>query len=376
MKDILLQEGQKLHAKMCEINDYIYANPELGNEEFKSSSKLIAFLEEHNFTVEKGLLGIETSFKAIYDSKKPGATIGYLCEYDALPEIGHGCGHNMIGVMSSAAGIALSKVIDEIGGKIIVYGTPAEETNGAKVVFAEEGIFDELDVAMLVHPSDVNMKSGTTQALYPLEFRYKGKTAHAASCPQNGVNALNSVIQLFNGIDALRQHVTPDVRMHGIIVKGGVAANIVPDEAVAQFYFRAATKETLDDILEKVKRIAEGAALMTGATLEMERYEFPNDNLVTNENLSEAFNENLRAIGITEIKPPKSSGSSDIGNVSHKVPTIHPYIQVSSCKAPGHTVELAEATVSDLGHERLLTGAMALAYTGYDVLLGKVNLER
>ena len=376
MKDILLQEGQKLHAKMCEINDYIYSNPELGNEEFKSSSKLIAFLEEHNFTVEKGLLGIETSFRAIYDSKKPGATIGYLCEYDALPEIGHGCGHNMIGVMSSAAGIALSKVIDEIGGKIIVYGTPAEETNGAKVVFAEEGIFDELDVAMLVHPSDVNMKSGTTQALYPLEFRYKGKTAHAASCPQNGVNALNSVIQLFNGIDALRQHVTPDVRMHGIIVKGGVAANIVPDEAVAQFYFRAATKETLDDILEKVKRIAEGAALMTGATLEMERYEFPNDNLVTNENLSEAFNENLRALGITEIKPPKSSGSSDIGNVSHKVPKIHPYIQVSSCKAPGHTVELAEATVSDLGHERLLTGAMALAYTGYDVLLGKVNLER
>ena len=165
MKDILLQEGQKLHAKMCEINDYIYSNPELGNEEFKSSSKLIAFLEEHNFTVEKGLLGIETSFRAIYDSKKPGATIGYLCEYDALPEIGHGCGHNMIGVMSSAAGIALSKVIDEIGGKIIVYGTPAEETNGAKVVFAEEGIFDELDVAMLVHPSDVNMKSGTTQAL-------------------------------------------------------------------------------------------------------------------------------------------------------------------------------------------------------------------
>ena len=376
MKNILLEEGKKLHTQMCEISDYIYANPELGNEEFKSSAKLIEFLEEHNFTVEKGLLGIQTSFRATYDSKKPGATIGYLCEYDALPKIGHGCGHNMIGVMSAAAGIALSKVIDEVGGKIIVYGTPAEETNGAKVVFAEEGIFDELDVAMLVHPSDVNMKSGTTQALYPLEFRYKGKTAHAASCPQDGVNALNSVIQLFNGIDALRQHVTPDVRMHGIIVKGGVAANVVPDEAVAQFYFRAATKETLEDVLAKVKNIAQGAALMTGATLEMERYEFPNDNLVTHENLSEAFNQNLRELGITEIAPPKSSGSSDIGNVSHKVPTIHPYIQVSSCPAPGHTVELAEATVSDLGHERLLTGAMALAYTGYDVLLGKVDLAR
>ena len=374
MKDILLQEGQKLHAKMCEINDYIYANPELGNEEFKSSSKLIAFLEEHNFTVEKGLLGIETSFRAIYDSKKPGATIGYLCEYDALPEIGHGCGHNMIGVMSSAAGIALSKVIDEIGGKIIVYGTPAEETNGAKVVFAEEGIFDELDVAMLVHPSDVNMKSGTTQALYPLEFRYKGKTAHAASCPQNGVNALNSVIQLFNGIDALRQHVTPDVRMHGIIVKGGVAANIVPDEATAQFYFRADKKETLDDLLIKVKKIAEGAALMTGATLEMTRYELPNDNLITNENLSEAFTENLKALGITDIHESRKCGSSDIGNVSHKTPTIHPFIGITNCPLTSHTVEMADATTTKLGHERLLIGALALAYTGYDVLTNKVEL--
>lgn len=374
MKDILLQEGQKLHAKMCEINDYIYANPELGNEEFKSSSKLIAFLEEHNFTVEKGLLGIETSFRAIYDSKKPGATIGYLCEYDALPEIGHGCGHNMIGVMSSAAGIALSKVIDEIGGKIIVYGTPAEETNGAKVVFAEEGIFDELDVAMLVHPSDVNMKSGTTQALYPLEFRYKGKTAHAASCPQNGVNALNSVIQLFNGIDALRQHVTPDVRMHGIIVKGGVAANIVPDEAVAQFYFRAAKKETVMELVEKVKNIAQGAALMTGATLEMERFELPYDDLRTHENLSEVFNENLRILGIEDIEENEDFGSSDIGNVSHIVPTIHPNIGISNCRVIGHSREMADATISELGHERLLIGTLALAYTGYDVLTNKVEL--
>ena len=377
MKDILLQEGQKLHAKMCEINDYIYANPELGNEEFKSSSKLIAFLEEHNFTVEKGLLGIETSFRAIYDSKKPGATIGYLCEYDALPEIGHGCGHNMIGVMSSAAGIALSKVIDEIGGKIIVYGTPAEETNGAKVVFAEEGIFDELDVAMLVHPSDVNMKSGTTQALYPLEFRYKGKTAHAASCPQKGVNALNSVIQLFNGIDALRQHVTPDVKMHGIIVKGGVAANIVPDEAVAQFYLRAETREKVYDVLEKVKKIAEGAALMTGATLEMDRYELPYDNLKTNETLSEMFNENLRTLGITEINAPeKSLASSDIGNVSHVAPTIHPYIGLTDCPLSGHTTKMADTTTTDKAHDRLLVAALALAYTGYDVIVKNEDLRK
>ena len=376
MKDILLQEGQKLHAKMCEINDYIYANPELGNEEFKSSSKLIAFLEEHNFTVEKGLLGIETSFKAIYDSKKPGATIGYLCEYDALPEIGHGCGHNMIGAMSCGAGVSLSKVLSEIGGKVIVYGTPAEETNGGKVILAEAGAFDELDAAMIVHPDGETRASGSSSALYPIRFIYKGKTAHAASCPEKGINALNSVIKLFNGIDALRQHVTPDVKMHGIITKGGAAANIVPGEAVADFYFRASTKERLSEVVEKVKKIAEGAALMTGATLEMERYELPYDDLKTNEKLSELFNNNLRELGITDIKEAKATGgSSDIGNVSHVTATIHPYIGLTDCPMVGHSVEMANSTITDKAHDRLLIAALAMAYTGYDIISKNINLE-
>ncbi len=374
MKNILLEEGQKLHKKLCEISDYIYKNPELGNQEYKSVEVLTSFLKEHNFEIEKELLGIETAFRAIYDTKKEGPTIGYLCEYDALPSIGHGCGHNMIGAMSAGAGVILSKVIDKVGGRIIVYGTPAEETNGAKVILAEEGVFDELDVAMMAHPADITAKSGTSMALYPLQFTYKGKTAHAASCPEDGINALNSVIQLFNGIDALRQHVTPDVRMHGIITNGGVAANIVPGEATAQFYFRADKKETLDDLLIKVKKIAEGAALMTGATLEMTRYELPNDNLITNENLSEAFTENLKALGITDIHESRQCGSSDIGNVSHKTPTIHPFIGITNCPITSHTVEMADATTTKLAHERLLIGALALAYTGYDVLTNKVEL--
>ena len=374
MKKILENEGKKIHANLCEISDYIYENPELGNEEFKSSEKLISFLEEHNFQVEREFLGIKTAFRATYDSRKEGLTVGYLCEYDALPEIGHGCGHNMIGTMSAGAGIILSKVLDEVGGKIIVYGTPAEETNGAKVIFAEEGVFDELDAAMMVHPGDKTLASGKSMALYPLQFTYKGKTAHAASCPHEGINALNAVIQLFNGIDALRQHVTPDVRMHGVITQGGVAANIVPDEATAQFYFRAGTKETLDDVLEKVKNIAQGAALMTGATLEMERFELPYDDLRTHENLSEVFNENLRILGIEDIEENEDFGSSDIGNVSHIVPTIHPNIGISNCRVIGHSREMADATISELGHERLLIGTLALAYTGYDVLTNKVEL--
>lgn len=375
MKSILFEKGKEIHKELCEISDFIYHNPELGNEEYKAVEKLTSFLQEHNFEIETEFLGIKTAFRATYDSNKEGPTIGYLCEYDALPEIGHGCGHNMIGAMSAGAGIILSKVLNEIGGKIIVYGTPAEETNGAKVIFAEQGVFDELDVAMMVHPSDKTIESGTSMALYPLQFTYTGKTAHAASCPQEGINALNSVIQLFNGIDALRQHVTPDVRIHGIITNGGVAANIVPDKAVAQFYFRASTKEILDDVLVKVKNIAQGAALMTGSKLEMARYELPNDNLKTNKSLSEAFSKNLRTLGIKDICKAKDTGSSDIGNVSHKTPTIHPYLEISNCSVTGHSVNMADATTTPLAHERLLIGALALAYTGYDVLMNKVNLD-
>lgn len=377
MKERLFSEGKNIHGRLIEISDYIYANPELGNEEYKAVKVLTELLKEHNFEVEEKYLNMDTAFKATFDSGKPGLTVGYLCEYDALPGIGHGCGHNMIGAISAGAGIALSKIINEVGGKVIVYGTPAEETNGAKVIMVEEGAFDELDCAMMVHPNDKTYASGTSSALYPIQFTFKGKTAHAASCPEQGINALNAVIQLFNGIDALRQHVTKDVLMHGIITEGGVAANIVPERAVAQFYIRAAKKATVTEVLEKVKNIARGAALMTGCELEMDRYELPYDDLNTNETLSEAFNENLRSLGITEIHAPKTGGgSSDIGNVSYVTPTIHPYISISNCEVRGHSRELAKATTESLGHERLLTAVLALAYTGYDVLSKKIILNK
>ena len=376
MRKVIYNEAQLIKEKLYEISDYIYNNPELGNQEYKAVEALTRFLKEHGFEIECPYAGMDTAFKATFDSGKEGKNIGYLCEYDALPEIGHGCGHNMIGAMSCGAGVSLSKVLSEIGGKVIVYGTPAEETNGGKVILAEAGAFDELDAAMIVHPDGETRASGSSSALYPIRFIYKGKTAHAASCPEKGINALNSVIQLFNGIDALRQHVTPDVKMHGIITKGGVAANIVPDEAVADFYFRASTKERVTEVIEKVKKIAEGAALMTGATLEMERYELPYDDLKTNEKLSEMFNENLRALGITDINPGKATGgSSDIGNVSHVAPTIHPYIGITDCPMVGHSVEMAKATTTNKAHDRLLIAALAMAYTGYDVIVRNESLR-
>lgn len=377
MKTRIYNEGQLIKERLVEISDYIYNNPELGNEEYKAVEALTTFLKEHDFKIETSIAGMDTAFKATFDSGNPGMTIGYLCEYDALPKIGHGCGHNMIGVMSAGAGVILSKVLHEIGGKVIVYGTPAEETNGGKVILAEAGVFNELDAAMIVHPDGETRASGSSSALYPIRFIYKGKTAHAASCPEKGINALNSIIQLFNGIDALRQHVTPDVRMHGIITKGGVAANIVPDEAIADFYFRAATKEKVTEVVEKVKKIAEGAALMTGATLEMERYELPYDDLNTNETLSEMFNNNLRELGIIDIKEAEATGgSSDIGNVSHVAPTIHPYIGITDCPIVGHSVEMANATTTSKAHDRLLIAALAMAYTGHDVIVKNESLRK
>src|SRR5690625_2467486 len=191
------------------------------------------------------------------------------------------------------AGIALSKVMEQTGGTVIVLGTPAEESDGAKVLMAEQGIFNDIDIAMMAHPGGVSEESGATLALDAIQFAFTGKTSHAAAAPEQGINALDGVIQLFNGINALREHVTPDVRMHGIIPHGGEAANVVPDYAVAQFYFRAKNRTTLDDVVVKAKAIAEAAAQMTGAKVEISNYELSYDNMVTNKALSKAFTANL-----------------------------------------------------------------------------------
>ncbi|MDE5976880.1 MAG: M20 family metallopeptidase [Turicibacter sp.] len=376
MKKELLTIGESLKERLVQMNRFIHDNPEIGNQEYQAVETLTSFLKEHGFEIKCPVAGLDTAFEAVYDSGKPGLAVAYLCEYDALPELGHGCGHNMIGVISAGAGIALSKLINQIGGKVYVFGTPAEETNGAKVTMAEAGLFNTMDAVMMVHPSGFTTESGTSLAMEALQFDYTGRPSHAAASPENGINALNAVIQLFNGVDALRQHVTPDVRMHGIITNGGIAANIVPEHATAQFYIRAATKEYLAIVKEKVLDIAKGAALMTGATLEVSNYELSYDDLKTNAALSKAFNENIRSLGVTDIhKPKKSTGSVDIGNISNICPTIHPYIGISDCEIVGHSQQMVDATITELAHERLITAVVALAYTGYDVLTEAVKLK-
>lgn len=376
MKQILNDNIYKIKDEIRGLNKYLYDNPELGNKEFKSCKKLISILHAHGFNVQDNYIGIPTAFRAEYGSGKP--KIALLCEYDALPDIGHGCGHNMIASIGVCASIALSEAIksDGLTGSLVVLGCPAEETNGAKVAMSDNGVFQDIDAAMMIHPADFSTESGSTLAMQALQFEYAGKAAHAAGNPYDGINALDGVILLFNSINALRQQLKSDVRIHGIIKEGGVAANIIPDRAVAQFYVRSDDKAYLNEVIKKVKNCAYGAATATGCTVDISNYELTYDNLITNTSLEKAFIKNLNAAGVGKILPSKdASGSSDIGNVSHLTPAIHPYIGIAEKHIPSHSREFAEATQTDYAFEMLLKAAYALSATGYDLLTEKSLLS-
>ena len=267
LKELIIANVESNKETYLSTSHEIHAKPEIGNEEFFASGLLTELLEKEGFTVEKAVAGHETSFVARKKSAKPGPSIAFLAEYDALPGLGHACGHNIIGTQSVAAAIAFSKVLDETGGEAVVFGTPAEEggPNGsAKGSFVKHGLVEGIDAAMMIHPFGQTRPTSSSLAVDPLDFEYIGKPAHAAAAPHEGINALDAVIQLFNGINALRQQVPDDVRIHGIITHGGDAPNIIPEYAKARFYIRAATRTRLNDITRRVKAVAEGAALATG----------------------------------------------------------------------------------------------------------------
>lgn len=359
----------EIFGDLKELNEYIYKNPELGRKEFKACEAHKNLLKKYGFEVEENYIGIPTAYLAKYSSGKKGIKIGYLAEYDALPEIGHGCGHNILGTTSIGAGILLKEYIDEFGGEVLIFGTPAEETFGAKVDMAEAGCFDDIDVAMISHPTGKNHeKSGTSQAMEALQFTFRGKTAHAAGDPYNGINALDGVIQFFNSVNALRQQTKDSARIHGIISNGGEAANIIPDLAVANFYIREATTKEMLKLSERVKNCAKGAALATGTSLEIENYEYTFKHLVTNEKLSSIYTKNLELQGIKDIPMSDPTGSSDCGDVSHHCPTIHTYFPISKCELTGHSLEFAKATITDTAYQGMKEAIFALVMTGKDIL--------
>ncbi|MEI2280051.1 M20 family metallopeptidase [Paenibacillus polysaccharolyticus] len=357
-------------SRFKDISSYIGAHPELGNEEYLASARLKEELSYHGFKVQAPILGLETAFIGTYASSEPGPTIALLCEYDALPEIGHACGHHLICMMSLGAAVGLKAIVDEVGGTIKVFGTPAEETRGAKVPMAEAGLFDDCDVALMAHPFYAYEKSGSSLAIDAVQFEFHGKSSHAAASPHEGINALDAVIQTFTGINAFRQQVKSNVRIHGIINSGGQAANIIPDYASAQFYVRAATRKELNVLTERVIQIAQGAALQTGCKLVTSNYETSYDEMVTNETFSDAFSQNLMELGIPqeEIVSGNDHGSMDIGNVSLRCPAIHPYIRVVDEVHTLHSIEFRDLALQERALDGMILGAKALAATAYDVL--------
>lgn len=345
----------------------IHTNPELSFEEVRSAAALIAPLRAAGFEIEERLGDMPTAFRAIFDSGKPGPTIALLAEYDALVDLGHACGHNLIGTASITAALALKEGFPDLCGRIEVIGTPAEEEGGGKIILADKGVFDHHDAVMMFHPRDKTMVVRGGLACVDAVFKFYGKAAHAASAPQNGVSALDAVIHTFVGINSLRQFFTDDVRVHGIITNGGSATNIVPAYAEAKFLLRANTVKGLSVVRDKVFAAARGAADISGARLEIEEgltYAERNNNLA----LAEFFRQNLDILGVEVVPPPRSGGigSSDIGNVSQITAAIHPYLRIGDVMP--HTPEFAAAAGSEAGLQAMLNAAKALAMTAVDLI--------
>ncbi len=368
-------EGEREH--LVEVGETIRLNPELGYQEFIASQTLADQLREAGFEVEKPYKGLDTAFRATRRGNGSGPTVAILAEYDALKGIGHGCGHNLIGASGLAVAIGLGTVMDEVNGTVVIIGTPAEEGGGGKVKLLEAGAFDDIDAVLMVHHmgdetgSAVNWPDGTSLATNGLTFEFFGRPAHAAGDPYNGVNALNAVIMTFEGIDALRQHITMDARIHGIITHGGDAANVVPKYAACAFGIRASFSETAADLAAKVRKIAEGAALMTGCELKVTERDAPYADKRPSYVLGRRFHENMSAAGLDTSKMPtgRMMASTDLGNVSQKVPAVAGYFAISETPIPHHSQQVVDASGSEFGYDQLVKVSTAMAWTALDVLL-------
>ena len=376
IKMFFKDQAQVIWKEAWNIARDIGEHPELGYQEYYAVDVLTQFLSRHGFMVEHSVAGLETAFVARYKGNKPGPRIAFLAEYDALPGVGHGCGHNLIGAASAGAAVLLSKSL-ELPGEVLVIGSPAEETSGAKVTLVRQGIFDGVDAALMFHPGSQNVPEVSTLALDALEFVFLGRPAHAVAAAQYGVNALDALINFFNGINALKKQIPEDARINGIITEGGTAPNIVPERAVARFYIRARSRKVLDDLREQVIRCAQGAAGMVSAQVSWRTFEFSYDEMWTNRTMADAFAENLKELGIRQISAPQAAmGSVDMGNVSRVVPAIHPYLALGHGTDIPHTREFADAVLSQAGERLLLLALRVLAFTGWDVLTDAKILNR
>ena len=367
----------------------IHAHPELNYQEHHAAQLLSDTLERHGFAVERGIGGVETAFRAELRGRTgDGPTIAILAEYDALPDVGHGCGHNLIATTAVGAGLGIQANLQMLPGRVVVLGTPAEEGGGGKIRLLEAGVFNDVDVVLSSHPSsnrtfvptDIPLAESWSLAMVGYRYAYHGKAAHAAAAPEAGVNALNAVIHLFTGIDALRQHMREDVRIHGIISDGGKAPNVVPDFAAANFMLRCRDREYLSEVVvDKVRRIAEGAALITGASLEVSPFYPFYENVLPNGVLASVIRDNAGKVNlrIDELVSGRrgSGASTDFGNVSQVIPAFEMRYAVSEEPVASHSTEMCTVAASEAAFAQAITVAKVLALTAVDLLTNRVLLE-
>lgn len=359
----------RARAELVALSLAIHREPELGYQEEKASTRIADVLRRAGFRVEKPYRSLNTAFRADAGQGRP--TIAILCEYDALPDIGHACGHNLMAMAGAAAGIGVRAVIERLQGQVSVIGTPAEEGGGGKVALLEHGGFADVHAAMIVHPSSRTLANRGSLASTRVDIEFRGRAAHAAAQPDQGINALDGVILTFVGVNALRQQLRPDARVAGIITNGGSAANIVPDFAAATFSVRAADRAYQQEVLQKFVRVAEGAATATGATVSVNvRRNSSYENMVPNGALAERYAQHLRSLGVDVLReaPDERMGSTDMGNVSQVLPAIHPYIKIAPDGTPGHSVAFRDAAATSEAHENALKAAKAMALLTIDLL--------
>jgi amidohydrolase len=362
---------EAMRADLLRVSRAIHARPELAFEEHAAAELLVDTLRKAGLEVEPGAYGLETAFAAEFGAA--GAPcVALLAEYDALPEIGHACGHNLIATAGIGAGLALATLGERLPGRIRVLGTPAEERGGGKELMAREGAFDGVDAALMIHPSGVNLVSMPCIAMSEVDVSYRGLAAHAAAMPERGINALDAMVIAYQGIAALRQHIRGTERIHGVITNGGQAPNIVPERAAGRFYVRAANADDLEPLKARVEACLRAGAQATGAELEVRWDPVDYLDIRFNHPLATAFQRNAEALGRSffpiDKLPPSVQGSTDMGNVSHRVPSIHPMLAAAPIHVTIHNPEFAKWAGSEMGDTAAIDGAKSLAMTALDFL--------
>jgi amidohydrolase len=382
LRERVIRETDSLRNRIIEIGDYIHANPELGHQEYKAAELLTSELREFRFEVEKGIHGMETAFKSELAGKSSGPKVAFVAEYDSLPlPIGHGCQHNLMAAMSVGAGMVMSRLMQDIGGTVYVFGSPAEEgivdNCGGKVLMVDE--FKDMDAAMIIHPSDITTNGySRSWNREGLEIEFLGAPANAGNAEDTnkGINALETCMLFWQAVNAYRPHIREGARVFGIITEGGKSPNIVPDRAVTRLQIRVPTYSYFLKLVDKVKNCARGAAMVLGAEVNIRAYANRYLSFVPNRTLSEAYGRNIESLGLKVEEPYKQGGATDMGNVSHVCPSIHPSIATMPRGTPGHSFEAAAAAASEKGHEMTILGVKALCLTAIDIYTGAVSKDQ